>query len=150
MRPDHQGLKVPIAVAGLIFLSAGQTFAESVYHWTDRNGISCYSNTTIPDGVTEYSVMSAARPETLYAEKRDSAGDTGEGMNETQAEDGSSVDSDSRRIMLRDRLERRRASIRFIENLLKTHPNDLDLRRGLYQKKQYLHEDTVRLKLLTE
>ena len=48
-----------IAVLIIIFASAGPLFADSVYFWTDENGVRHYSNTGVPEGVDEANV----RPE---------------------------------------------------------------------------------------
>jgi hypothetical protein len=55
----------------------------------------------------------------------------------------------SERLLLQDRIQNRKNSIRTIEALLKTHSDDAGMRRCLYRKKQALYEDLIRLNLLT-
>lgn len=150
MRPVHQMLIIPSGVIGLIFLPVLQVVAESIYHWKDDNGTSCYSNTTIPNGTTEFSVMPSAWPATSEAEVPDLAGKAEEDADKTSPVMGPGAASDSMMTILKERIERRRASIHSIENLLRTHSNDSGLRKRLYQKKQYLNEDMIRLELLAK
>lgn len=49
----HFMLAVPIGIAGAIFLSDAQVFAENIYHWKDPGGVSWYGNTDIPGGAAQ-------------------------------------------------------------------------------------------------
>lgn len=148
MRSVHRVPAVLLGVVGIIFLPAFQVVAESIYYWKDRNGIPCYSNTNIPRGTTEFSVMRAAWSATPQADGFDVTDDVDAGENDMPAAAGSEAVIDSRVAALRDRIERRQASIQHIEKILKTYPDDANFRRSLYKKKQCLHEDITRLELL--
>lgn len=150
MRHVYRILTVPVGVIGLIFLSAFQVFAENIYHWKDRNGVSCYSNTSVPNGVREFSVMFTTWPGSKRIEAPDIMDSVDEGAVGAQAGESSSPVLDSRASVLRGRIEDRRASIQHIESLIETHPGDSGLRNSLYKKKQYLQEDLIRLKLITK
>jgi hypothetical protein len=141
-------LTVSMGIVGLIFLSAPQLFSETIYHWKDRNGVSCYSNTNIPGGAAELSIMFAAGPamETLEGPAPEEAVE--ENMDETPVVEPPDDVSDSKASLLKSRIGQRRTSIQHIENLLKTDPNDSGLRNRLQQKKQYLQEDIIHLGLL--
>lgn len=150
MRPLCQMLAMTIGGFGLMLFCAAHVFAENIYHWKDQNGISYYSNATIPSGERDFSVIPGGRSATSRIE----GPDTGDGMEEvagqTPAMEGSGEVYGSRKAALKDRIEHRRASIHAIEDLLKMHPNDSGLRKRLFQKKQSLNEDVIRLKLLTK
>lgn len=150
MRHAHQMLAIALGVIGLMLLPVPQVVAENIYYWKDDSGTSYYSNTTIPNGTMEFSVMPSVWPAASGTEAPDSADEAGEGMNETSPEMRPGVVSDSMVAILKERIERRRTSIHSIENLLREHPDDSGLRKRLYQKKKYLNEDMVRLELLVK
>lgn len=150
MRHVHRMKAVWIAIVGMFLYPAIHAVAESIYHWKDPNGVSCYSNTTIPDGASGFSVMRSVWSETSQTEGSGVADDANEGVNEMPAVESSKAVSDSRAAVLKDRIERRQAAIQYIEKLLTTDPNNAGFRRSLYRKKQYLHEDITRLKLLAK
>lgn len=150
MRPLCQMPAMTIGGFGLMLLCAAHVFAENIYHWKDQNGISYYSNATIPSGERDFSVIPGGRSATLKVEGPDAAGGMGVAAGQTPAMEGSGEVPGSRKAALQDRIENCRASIRATEDLLKTHPNDSGLRKRLFQKKQSLNEDVIRLKLLTK
>lgn len=149
MRHVHRMLMAPIGVIGLILMPVFQAVSESIYHWKDDSGVSCYSNTSVPNGETEFSVMFAAWPGTSKVEGPDWVDNADEDVVGVPAGDSSGAVPDARVSVLQSRIEHRRTSIQHIENLLKKHPGDSGLRNCLFQKKQYLNEDIIRLKLLT-
>jgi hypothetical protein len=147
MRSVQLKRAVSIGIAGLIFLSTAQISAESIFRWRNRNGVICYSNTDFPNGVTEVSAMFVAAPEIVVPDADGSVAAAKATMASAPAAAPDDF-SGSRMALLMDRIEERRISIKDIETLLKTHPGDAGLRRRLNLKKQYLHEDMIRLKLL--
>lgn len=148
MQPVRRILVVSVGV-GLVFLPAFHSFAESIYHWRDRNGIPHYSNATIPNEAREDAVVYSALPRSGSDEGPGVTDNTETGEGGMPVSSGSDMASDSKAVVLRNRIERRQASIDYIENLLKTHPNDTGLRSRFYKARRYLQEDIIRLKLLT-
>jgi len=148
MKPVRRVLTVLTGV-GLIFLTGAHSFAESIYHWKDRNGIPHYSNATIPNEAREDLVVYSASALSGSDEDSGVTDDPETGGGGMLDSSGSDMAPDSKAAVLRNRIERRQASIHDIENLLKTHPNDAGLRSRYYRTRRYLQEDIVRLKLLT-
>lgn len=139
-------------VAGFIFLSAFQASAEKIYQWKNRDGATCYSNTNVPAGASELSVMRAAvfmAPEVQEPGPGGAAGEDGARAADG-SEDGSEDGSGLKAAALQARIERRSASIRHIEMLLRTYPDDADLRKHLERKRRYLNEDLILLKLIED
>lgn len=150
MRSAYRALTILAGAVGLIFPPAFQVAAENIYHWKDRSGISCYSNTNIPRGTTEFSVMRAAGSAAPQADGPDVADDANAGAHLTPAAKDPEAGFGSKEAILKERIEQQRTSIRYIENLLKTRPNDSGLRKRFYQKKENLNENIIRLELLAK
>jgi hypothetical protein len=151
MRSVYFVMSVSVGIAGAIFLSDARALAETIYHWKDRNGVSCFSNTNIPEGAAELSVMFEGRPGAEKPLSHDPKGAAEERFGSSgpvSAEKAGDPAFDSKVALLMDRIGQRRSSIRSIENLLRIHPDDTDLRQRLDRKKQYLHEDLIHLGLL--
>lgn len=153
MRSVHFMLAVPVGIAGAIFLSGAQVLAENIYHWKNQNGVSCFSNTNIPGGAAELSVMFVNWPATEKSASFDPDGAAQENIDTADAahaEDGPGEVFDSKAAFLRDRIAQRRSSIQRIEKLLRIHSDDAGLRKQLARKKRYLHEDLIHLGLLAK
>lgn len=150
MQPGRRIMAVVTASMGVSFMIPHQLFAENIYHYKNRNGVSCYSNADIPEGATELSVMiSETQAANIEAVRGPMDAKVAVAIEKTGAGD-SNGGAESLTTILRERIERRAASIHHIENLLKTYPDNDRLRRGLYRKKQSLQEDIVRLELLDD
>lgn len=142
-----QMLAVFTVCSGLVFLPVFHSPAEELYHWKDQNGISCFSNVSPPDDVHGYSTMRLAPSPALNIASPEMNSDAAAGAKGRGDSDDPAPTQ--KRLALQERIRIRETSIRTIEALLKTRPNDAELRRCLYQKKQALNEDRIRFKLLS-
>lgn len=134
----------------LVFIAALQISAETLYCWTDPGGAVACSNIAPPTGVEDFSAVAGVSPGAQRSEAIDLADNPAPGSRA----DAGAVDAGSHRSMttaslfLMERIAQREASVRHIEVLLRTHPEDATLRRRLNKKKQLLYEDRIRLGLL--
>ena len=125
-------------------------FAEDLYRWKDPSGVLCFSNVSPPGGVREYSILTAVPSVANPMVSTGAFGDAGGDAEEKPAKDEPGVQPGSMVEFLRDRILVRETSISRLEALLKSQPNSAYLRKCLFEKKQKLHEDNVRLELISD
>ena len=146
---QHNRSVLTVFNALLVFLvwSFTQAHGEVLFRWTDDAGRACYSNVSPPAGVKAFRVDTESHP-THPVPDRTNMAQASEEDNATEkipVEAGSTY-TDFSTAYLKQRIADRKRSIDHIEALLRKHPNDSDLRKSLFKKKQYLFEDLNRLK----
>ncbi len=135
---------------GFIFLPVFHGFSEDLYRWKDPSGALCFSNVSPPGGVREYSILTAVPSVANPMVSTEASGDAGGGAEEKPAKDEPGVRPGSMAEFFRDRILVRETSISRLEALLKSQPNSAHLRKCLFEKKQKLHEDRIRLELISD
>ena len=134
------------AVLFLFAVSFSQAHGESVYRWTDDSGRPCYSNVSPPAGTKAHGVEVMFRPVSDRSHPSRASIETGKMEKMSKGTDDS--DSNLSTVVLKQRIQDRKRAIDHIEALLQKQPNNSDLRRSLYKKKQYLFEDLTRLEII--
>lgn len=135
---------------GVTLLMVFSADAETFYHWEAHDGVPVYSNVSPPSGVDAFSQWTgvsskSGQPESTVAQENASQ-EACVRDSEDAADPG--ADPYSTVSFLKDRIARRETSASHIETLLKSHPDDLLLRRQLQKKRQAIREDQLRLKLM--
>lgn len=133
---------IPVVLCNLLCAVVSISCAENVFHWTDEAGVSCYSNVTPPVDVSDYSVAPVFSLEEHGETRKIEATETVK----TLAANPDIIDI-SREFLL-EKIQHRKISIQHVEVLLQKHPDNTFLRKSLFRKRQYLHEELNRLNTL--
>lgn len=150
MQQARRVLMVLSVFSGFVFIQVSQGVAEDIYRWKDPDGVQCFSNVSPPGGVLDFSIMTSSPFEATPATPAEALDDAGSADNVSTAENGSDRGTDPAAALLRDRIRSRKISIEYMETLLRSHSNDDDLRKRLFNKRLQLHEDITRLELLQD
>jgi hypothetical protein len=144
---------LPAMLPAFLWLSIVPVFqsdAEEIYRWKDASGTLCFSNVSPPGGVFDFSTLSAGSQGGGPGGATGNPGDTGEGGKEKPVEEASEVARESMPGILQTRIQSLETTIEHLETQFIRRPGDADLRRHLFEKKQQLHEDRIRLELISD
>jgi hypothetical protein len=134
----------------LVFIPVDRGEAEIIYRWRGPDGFLYFSNVSPPGGVVDFSTLTGISFKPEVPASTASPGDIAVVKDGTPVEDGSDPDSRRMAAFLEDRVQCTERSIEQLEVLLGDRSNDESLRTYLSRRKQQLHEDRIRLDLLTD
>lgn len=140
---------VLLGLSGSVVLPVLSAGAETLYRWRGDGGEAAYSNLSPPSGVEEFSAVagvSSGNDDAIADRMAQSLPQTG--LVSAGANPGATSSPEQTADFLRARISKREASVRRIETLLKSQPNDPSLRRHLREKRKTIGEDRIRLELL--
>lgn len=122
----------------LILFTCKPVWADIIYQWKNKSGITVYSNISPPPGadcrITGQTPIDPAT-ESLTPGPAPSVQKTTEQPSAAVREEH-----------LLKRVQERKTSIEAVEKLIRERPNDLSLRRNLLLKRQHLQNDLNALK----
>ena len=145
LRHIGSALIILCSFCGLFLQAVSPVYAEHLYHWTDPTGTKYYSNVAPPDDIRGYTTVIVPVSISGGSGSDNVASGTTAPKKLKPTANGSGSDDYSFRMKLR--ITALETSIHRIESLLIKHPNDAVLRRRISRKKQYLHEDLIRMQM---
>ncbi|MBW2020874.1 MAG: hypothetical protein JRI65_12920 [Deltaproteobacteria bacterium] len=134
---------------GIILYFPGETPSETIYKWINKEGVPCYSNVSPPQDEADYQTISSEKDnEEQTARVEPVPTDQPKPKDNKKKEE--KIDHKILKKYLSKRIEERKQSIKEIEKLLRSRPNDNSLKKSLRLKQQYLQKDLKKFQNLKD